>query len=59
MCHIKTLNNDLPYTLVRMARIQSIDTIYWQTSGAQELLFSTGGDAKWYRHFGGHFGGFL
>ena len=47
------------YTPFRMAKIQNTDnTKSWQGCGTTGT-FSAGRNAKWYSHFGRHFGGFL
>ena len=44
------------YTSIRIAKIQNTNNIKgWQ----QEFSYLTGGQAKWYSHFGREFGSFL
>ena len=41
------------YLSIGMAKIQNTDnTKCWLNFGATELLFITGGNAKWFSHFG-------
>ena len=46
------------YTSIRMAKIQNTDLNASKVMEQQNLLFVTGGNAKWYGHFGWQFGGF-